>query len=621
MASAVTVSPDNSVSASPLPGWIAIPAVAGVVAGVVEALEFLVVHPLKWNVRVVDVTSEILWIAPAVNLFVFLWVGAVLAMLGRLVPWFRDTRVIAFVCALLTFNLWFGVIAVEHIALYSIVLLACGLAVQTARWAGRRRDALESWCRKRLPAALALVAILVVSVPASLAMKEAMAVSQLPALPSGTPSVLILVLDTVRADHLSAYGYQRPTSPNLERVAREGVLFERAIAAGPYTLPGHIALLTGLYPYQNRVHDRDTAPYSELRTLSHELSARGYRTGGFSANLFWFTRAARFNSGFLHFEDYFQSPADMLYRTVLGRSVEKLAMRRLGFEDIPARRRASDMNHSVLRWIGADPRPFFAVVNYMDAHDPYMPSEPHRTRFSKTPNPGGILNWRVGRRVVNLTEAQREAEVAAYDGALSYLDEQIGSLLASLSERRRLDNTIVIVTSDHGEMFGEHRLFLHANSVYRGVIHVPLIIRWPGRVPAGLRISQPASQTWVPATVMDLVSDTPPGFPGNSLASAWTEPGSERRWPAPLSHVPHQPWRPKHFPNSSGSVSSMVTPQWHFIQHQSRAPELYDWQTDPTQSRNLARDPSLATVVGELQAALRANIAALRPFSAATPLE
>jgi arylsulfatase A-like enzyme len=290
--------------------------------------------------------------------------------------------------------------------------------------------------------------------------------------------------------------------------------------------------------------------------------------------------------------------------------VEKLALRRLGFEDIPARKRAPDMNRGLLRWLDRDPRPFFAVVNYMDTHDPYMPPDPQRSRFSEEPRPGGILNWRVGRRVVKLTEAQRQAEIAAYDGALSYLDEQLGSLLALLKQRGRLENTIVIVTADHGEMFGEHELFLHANSVYRGVIHVPLIIRWPGHVPAGFRVSQPASQTWMPATIMDLVSRETAAFPGRSLATAWTAPGSEQQWPDPISHVPHQRWRPKHFPNSTGAVTSIVTSQWHLVQHQVHGPELYDWAADPAESHDLARDSRFAGTVARLQATLRSRIAA-----------
>jgi arylsulfatase A-like enzyme len=582
----------------------------GIVAGLAEAVEFLLVHPLGWNVRVVDVTSEILWIAPVVNLFAFLAIGAALGLTGRVVPRLRDVRVVVFVCALVTFNLWLGVLAVEHLALYSILLLAAGLAVQTARWAGRRGGTFEAACRRRLPAALAVVAALVVAVPGAFAIRERLATTRLPELPADAPNVLLLVLDTVRADHLSAYGYERRTSPNLERLAGEGALFERAIAAGPYTLPTHIALLTGLYPHQHRVQDRDTFPYADLRTLSHELTARGYRTGGFSANVYWFTRASRFDNGFIHFEDYFSTPADMAYRTVLGRSVEKLALRKLGFEDIPARKRAPDMNRALLRWIDRDTRPFFAVVNYMDAHDPYTPPEPQRGRFADRPRPGGILNWRVGRRAPKLTETERRLEIAAYDGALSYLDEQLGRLMMSLKERNRLDNTVLIVTADHGEMFGEHGLFLHANSLYRGVIHVPLIVRWPARIPAGIRIAQPASQTWVPATVMDLVTGTTAGFPGGSLASAWKDPGSERGWADPIAYVSHQPWRPRHFPNASGAIGSVVTGRWHFVQHQSRGPELYDWHSDPAESRDLARDPGFAGVVTELRATLENRMAA-----------
>src|SRR5690606_27709565 len=144
--------------------------------------------------------------------------------------------------------------------------------------------------------------------------------------------------------------------------------------------------------------------------LPEVLRSIGYHTAAFSANVFWVTHE-RFGRGFTHFDDYYASPADVLFRMNLGRAFERVVLRRLGVEDIPARRHATDMNDALLRWIDRHrDRPFFAMVNYFDVHDPYLPPPEFMARFAPDTEPPGILNWRVGRSDPELTVAELEAE-------------------------------------------------------------------------------------------------------------------------------------------------------------------------------------------------------------------
>jgi arylsulfatase A-like enzyme len=274
------------------------------------------------------------------------------------------------------------------------------------------------------------------------------------------------------------------------------VLFEAAFSTAPYTAPSHASLLTGRYPHEHGVQWIDEQPKLDERypTLSEALRDRGYRTAAFSANVFWFTREKGFGRGFTRFEDYFRSSGDTFMRAHHGIKFMDIVLRRLGFEDIPGRRNAEDINRSVLRWIeGNTDKPFFAFVNYIDTHDPYFPPQPYRSQFSTVENPGGLINHAFSDSTPQMTPSQIQSEIDAYDGSISYADAQIAQLMADIRDRGLEDNLMVIVTSDHGEAFGEHGAFIHANSVYREEIHLPLIFWMPGQIPTGVRVAQPVT--------------------------------------------------------------------------------------------------------------------------------
>jgi len=573
----------------------------GLVAGLIEGVVFLTVQKLIWSKQV---SIEILWVSAFFNLLAFSILGLILAALSRFFSELPLILVSTFTFVFLAVLDWLTVTLTKHIYPYSIIVLALGLAVAFTRWFRKHEAACLRFWQRTLPWAATVALLALVGIQGGIWMRERIATASLPNASSEDPNILVIVVDALRADHLSSYGYARSTSPNLDRLAREGVLFENAISAASWTLPSHASLLTGRYVYEHGAgwETEKALIDSPYPTLAEALRSRGYRTGGFSGNLFWFTSDRGFDRGFIHFEDYFQSITDMVLRTLYGRVIENFVLRRLGFEDIPARKRASDINRAVLQWIERDrEKPFFVFVNFMDNHDPYLPPQPYRSRFSNLKRPGGILNWRVGRAQPKMTREELQGEIDAYDGAIAYVDEQINILIAELQRRSVERNMLVIITSDHGESFGEHNVYLHANSLYREEIHVPLIIRLKGKVPAGARVSQPVTNAALPITVMDLIGKSEPKlFPRQSLRRLWEVQEAQKDWPYPLAEVEEIPWAPEKAPASEGSLKSLVSPEWHYIEHYKLNPEVYDWNKDPQEMYNLAKVPRMRDEVAML---------------------
>jgi arylsulfatase A-like enzyme len=576
----------------------------GLLTGLVEGVGFIALQRLNWltaKTGLVDVSIDIVWFSVVFNLLLFAIIGLMLALAARFVPKLLVIKLAIFVFALLTFFDWLTLALFGRVRLYAIAALALGLAVQCTRLIIKNEVRLLRLWRPGVVSAALLALVLGLGVSFYGSIRERQAIAQLPAHKEGSPNIVLIVVDALRADHLSSYGYRRATSPNMDQLASRGVLFENAFSASSWTLPSHVSLFTGRYPTE---HEADWSNPTALRdakysTLAEALKARGYRTAGFSGNLYWVTRQFGLDRGFIHFEDYLHSLGDMAVRTIYGRAIETAILQRLGFEDIPARRRAADINDSALKWISGDTqKPFFLFINYMDVHDPYLPPLPHRQRFSNRNDPGGILNWRLGRNDPKMTTEQLADEISSYDGAISYVDEQIGNLVSGLRNRGLSDNTIFVVTSDHGEMFGEHNLYLHGHSLYRGEIHVPLIVSYANTVPAGLRIGQPVSNTFVATTVMSLIGvDDETLFPGRSLSHLWNNSHQTAGWPSPVSHIAQQFWVNPKLPVHHGSINSVIDPQWHYIENEKLGVELYRVQEDPLELNDLAKSPDAQDLI------------------------
>jgi arylsulfatase A-like enzyme len=323
--------------------------------------------------------------------------------------------------------------------------------------------------------------------------------------------VLLVSIDTLRADHLGCYGYPRATSPTLDRLAREGVRFERALSSSSWTLPAHVSMLTGNPVSAHGIDDdrlwtlrgADGAPLApdlRGRFVSEALADAGYRTAGFYT---WKYLEERFGFG-PGFDTYERLHHTFYSHPVVGprwfaaeAAGDRDAMRalydehpelfddtRMGAPEVVARAGAW-LDEHVAR---ADDAPFFLFTHFFDVHDPYVSPEPFHSQFD--PDYDGPID---GRRVTSpdspvladMPARDLENLVARYDGGIAYVDTQVAALLAHLGRLGLEEDTLVIVTSDHGEEFFEHGHKTHRRQLYLESVGVPLILRWPAGLPAG----------------------------------------------------------------------------------------------------------------------------------------
>jgi len=577
----------------------------GLVAGLVEGVVLRVSRPPGW---VTWSPNEILWISPLVEALLFGVAGLALVGVARLSPSLPVLRIAVFLFGLLMFFDWATLKG--HIRQSAGLILAAGLAVTLGRLFKRHQKQMLAGCRKTLPWILGGVLLLLVALESVARIHEYILTARL-STPPGSPNILVIVVDTLRADHLSTYGYARATSPNFDRIAKQGVLFEDAYSASSWTLPSHASLLTGRYPHE---HGANQIFYDgRYPTVAQALLDEGYRTGAFSASVYYFSRMRGFGPGFLHFEDYFGSWADMASHVFYGGKINQYVTFPLGYRDVPGRKRASDVNREFLRWVDRDPgKTFFAFLNYFDVHDPYLPPEPYRSRFASAKNPGGLVDEFTVRNLPLLTPEQIQGERDAYDGAIDYVDERIGELFSDLKARGLDENTLVVITSDHGEELGDHGLLLHCESLYRQELHVPLVFWWPGKIPAGIRLGTPVTNAAIPATILDLrAHGAQSGFPGPSLAKLWKAPTTMSEWPDPLAEMdqfPWQPWDKYRAPANDGALKSLITSRWQYITNEKLGEELYDWREDPQELHNLAATVEGQQINRDLLARLRAIV-------------
>ena len=344
-------------------------------------------------------------------------------------------------------------------------------------------------------------------------------------------NVLLVSIDTLRADHVGAYGAADAGTPTLDRLAREGVRFDAAFSPAPITLPSHSTLLTGLEPHRhgvrhNGIHRLD----DRVTTLAERLSAAGYATGA-SVGAMVLRAESGIAQGFEFFDDAIEA----------------------GGDHAEGSRRAEDVNRPAMAWLEATPEPFFLFVHYYDPHRPYAPPAPYAAEAS-----------------------------SAYAGEIRYADAQLGALLAHLERLGRIENTLVVVTADHGEGLGEHDELTHAYAIYDATQHVPLVMRGPG-LPQGVVVEEIARTADLMPTLMDWL-----GLPelrdidGESLAPLWRgEPSPPRTaYLESLATRYDHGWSP---------LFGLRTRDHLYIR--SPEAELYAQAEDPAQTKNRLRNP------------------------------
>ena len=375
-------------------------------------------------------------------------------------------------------------------------------------------------------------------------------------------SVVIITLDTTRADRLSVYGFKGAPMPGLEQLAREGAVFDRATAVAPLTLPAHCSVFTGLFPPGHGVRDNaDGALSPDQTTLAEILKARGYQTAAFVGSA-----VLDSDRGLAQGFDYY---GGVPRGPVSARS------------SAAHQRPADAVVDEALRWMeGHDQNAFFAWVHLYDAHRPYAAPEPFRSEF-----------------------------LDPYVAEIAFADWQIARLLRALHARHVLERTVVVVIGDHGESLGEHGERDHGIFVYESSMQVPLIVRAPAVVPR--RVASLVSQVDVLPTLLDLLGIPPgPGIDGVTLVPALRGARMvERELYAESMYATRFGWSP---------LRMVRDTRWKFID--APRPELYDLDADPFELHDLARQRP--GVVSGMRARLGAFAVATRvPSSAARPSE
>jgi arylsulfatase A-like enzyme len=285
------------------------------------------------------------------------------------------------------------------------------------------------------------------------------------------------------------------------------------------------------------------------------------------------------------------SPGTIVSNSSLGRFITwNRSLRRMVdyYQDL-GRKSAESVNSQFLTWLsGREKRPFFVFLNYFDAHGPYVAPAPFNVKFG----PSRPIEQNGTAHKSELSADEIAAMIDGYDSSIAYLDHELGRLMDELERRQVLDDTLVIITSDHGEEFGEHDVFGHGHTLYMPSVHVPLLVRFPGRTPAGASVSENVTLRDLPATIIDLLGGTVDAtFPGRSLARLWSsapEPG-----PLPpssvLSEVSHVINAPPYLPVAKGDMKSVTLGTLRYIRNGDASEELYSLEDDTAERRNLAR--------------------------------
>jgi arylsulfatase A-like enzyme len=413
------------------------------------------------------------------------------------------------------------------------------------------------------------------------------------------PDILVVTIDTLRADHVSAYGYSRPTSPGLDRIAQEGALFETVYAPMGATSPAHATLFTSRSPLAHGLVRNGFHLVPEEQTLAELLGGAGYRTAAFVSS-YPLKRRFGFGQGFNHFDEGFAATGSTMNLPFgwEGWKVEG------GFD-----RRAEATVDAALAWRGRQGRaqPLMVWVHLFDPHEPYAAPPPWKDRF------------------VRKGQSVREKLIARYDGEILYADEQLARLATGFEAEAGDRSLLLVVTADHGEGLYDHDHSTHNRTLYEEELRVPLVFHWPKRIPAGLRIRRPSHLIDVTPTVLGLIGLTPPAaaFDGIDLAPARAgEAADAGERPLWLQRPYYEEGR-KDF-GERGYGFGVRLGSWKLIEAPAEGRrELYDLAADPGERRDLSeRRPELAEqLAGQIRAFREAESGKPRASAARDPSE
>jgi arylsulfatase A-like enzyme len=409
----------------------------------------------------------------------------------------------------------------------------------------------------------------------------------------GRPNVVMVTMDTVRADHLSLYGYGQDTTPLLEELAKEATVYTNAVAASNVTLTSHASLFTGVYgSWHGAYLDAPEFPTGRpldgrYPTLAEILSAKGFRTMAVVANSAYLNRSFGLCRGFQVHD--VRSPVILADPVYLRNAVPRLLGLFVSTAEFDvAWRRADEVNEvgfALLERAKQEGDPFFLFLNYMDAHVPYVPPAPFDDLFPGRNRHIGYYAYKVLRDEVMadaraITPAERRQLISQYDGSIAYVDLQFARLISRLKDLGLFENTVIVVTSDHGEALGGRNLLEHGASLYQNQVHVPLIIKCPNQHQLRVVGSLVNQVDVMPTVLAALGFEVPKGVQGEKLQEAEKDRGRPV-----FSEFFHQPGPSGHTPEQT--ERAIFAGRMKLIVSASRADELYDLSRDPEEKENL----------------------------------
>jgi arylsulfatase A-like enzyme len=414
--------------------------------------------------------------------------------------------------------------------------------------------------------------------------------------PDPRPNVLLVSIDTLRADHLAAYGYGRETAPSLSRLATEGARFENSYAQSSSTVPTHASLFTGRFPFEHGAYHVGLAVDPAERVLAEILRDAGYRTFG-GASSVRFRGDTGFDQGFDVFERV---------------------------DDLEKNARSQALTDRVLAWIEEGDEPWFAFVHYFDPHQPYAPPEPFRSQWHPglpAPKPEATSDYLYFHDGPERSVPGPVLEYlrALYDGEIRFLDAQLERLFAPLAPEPGTAGTIVVVTSDHGEEFKEHGGLSHARRLHEELLRVPLLLWWPGRISAETVRPEPVQTVDVLPTLLELVGlEVPSELSGRSRAAdvLARSPSAPRAEPLPgnpvLAQLKGERW---------ALTADLDGSRFKYVSRDDAPHRLFDLTNDPGEREDLLYDrPETVTRLREVATALGVGVAADRQPRRAAPV-
>jgi arylsulfatase A-like enzyme len=605
-------------------------ACCGLAAGLLEVGTRVFCRAIDPSQRLYLMSRHFVWLGPLSNLVFFLGIGILLAVATMVVPratgWFGPRLICACTILPVLMAAW------PQIYTSAWLLVSFGAGINLVPSIERHVSAFSRW----LPWTFALMLVSVLAVAGFVLGGDSLDLAResgRPLPPFDAPNVLLVVLDTVQADRLSLYGYERPTTPNLERLAKRGVRFDLARATAPWTLASHASMFTGHWPHE-LVDQWMTPLHGNVPMLAEYLGDRGYATAGFVANLVYCSQNTGLARGFTHYEDYIlEKLAPLRTAGLVDQAAKNLYELITVFDIVPLhplrnfvhrwfvfdhRKDAASINRAFLRWLPdrrQPNRPFFAFLNLLDAHQPYVlpRGAPHRflNYYATNDEYRAVYEqW----QVLDKTKLPRSCIALArdsYDDCVSYMDDQLGLLFDELERRGVLKQTLIIVTADHGEGLGEHGLFDHGESLYRTEIRVPLVIVPPGGLNPSVVVDQTISLRDLPATIADLVGQGKGSpFPGESLARFWRDTGSagtgssREQSPVISELTAPNPLKPNQgrSPASRGPLISLAEGSFVYIRNEGDGSEqLFNERADPREIDDRAHLESMRPVLEKLR--------------------